>query len=98
MTAPSSHPCDDPLSQLTCRRIVLDLLVRYLERSTDDATTAAVDAHIRDCPPCIDFVAGYEATRQAVRALRYEDVPPQLTDKLRDLVRREAAAARPPSD
>ncbi len=93
-TPPASDaPCGDPHS-LTCRQVVLDLLARYVEKSTSPELTSAIDAHIRDCPPCVGFVASYEATRQAVRSLQYEEVPPELTERLRELVRREAALVR----
>lgn len=93
-TPPTPHTVGDEPHSLTCRDVIMDLLARYIEKSTSPELTSAIDAHFRDCPPCIGFVASYEATRQAVRSLQYEEVPPELTERLRELVRREAALVR----
>lgn len=83
-------PSEHAASSLTCRQILMDLLQRYLDRHTEPDLTAEIDEHMAVCPPCVQFVDEYRATADAVRTLRYEDVPAELTEKLRQLVRREA--------
>jgi anti-sigma factor RsiW len=75
---------------LTCQQILMDLLQRYLARETDADVTAEIDRHMDLCPPCVQFVADYRSTAEAVRTLRMEDVPPELTERLRELVKRES--------
>lgn len=83
-------PGEHAANGLTCRKILMDLLQRYLERQTDADTTAEIDHHMAVCPPCVQFVDEYRSTADAVRTLRIDDVPPELTEKLEELVRREA--------
>jgi anti-sigma factor RsiW len=83
-------PSEHESSSLTCRQILMDLLQRYLDRSTEPGLTAEIDEHMAVCPPCVQFVEEYRATADAVRALRFEDIPAELTERLRQLARREA--------
>lgn len=83
-------PSEHAPSSLTCRQILMELLQRYLDRVTEPDVTAEIDQHMAVCPPCVQFVNEYRATADAVRALRYEDVPAELTERLRELVRRES--------
>jgi len=78
----------------SCREIV-DLLMDYLEATLPPEEARALERHLADCPPCVAFVNTYKGTVQVARRLTPEEIPPQLTERLLDFLRRERAA--PPS-
>jgi anti-sigma factor RsiW len=79
---------------VTCRQFIVDLLVQFLEGTTEPSLTLTIEEHIGQCPPCITFIETYKTTRQAVHLLRYEEIPVELTERLSELVRREAGRRR----
>jgi anti-sigma factor RsiW len=58
---------------VTCRELV-ELVTDYLSDGLDVATSAAVDAHLRECPECRDYLWQMRATIAATGRLRRESV------------------------
>ena len=76
-------------SQLTCKEIIVDLLQQYLDEGTPADITLAIQAHITECPPCVQFVDEYRITREVVQELRYEDIPKEFSARLIEVIRVE---------
>ncbi len=66
----------------TCRD-AFDLLVEYLDGTLDAARTSHLEAHFRDCPPCLRFLSTYRKTVSLTRRLKEEQVPPEILDRVR---------------
>lgn len=73
-------------------------LSEFIDGELPDLDCAAVQAHIADCPPCIDFLNSLKKCRAASREFRGAEecppVPPELEEKLRAAWK--AALARRP--
>jgi|WetSurMetagenome_2_1015567.scaffolds.fasta_scaffold129275_2 anti-sigma factor (TIGR02949 family) len=71
-------------------------LSAYIDGELGEADCAEIEAHIADCPPCIDFLRGLrasvDATRGCVRSEAPRTIPPELNEKLRNAW--QAALAR----
>lgn len=74
----------------SCREVV-DLLFDYLEETLPSDRQRALGRHLEDCPPCLAFVRTYRSTVAAARRLTVEEIPPLLTERLLDFLRREQA-------
>jgi anti-sigma factor RsiW len=76
----------------------IDLLVDYLEGDLPPERARALDIHLEMCPPCVIFVKTYRGTVDVARNLPVDDIPPELTAKLIDFLRREkeGTLTRPP--
>jgi anti-sigma factor RsiW len=51
----------------------------YLDGELTAADCDAIQAHIRDCPPCIDFVASLRRSIEAAQHLGCEERPAALS-------------------
>lgn len=75
-------------------------LSEYIDGELDAADCAHIEAHIADCPPCIDFLRSLKQCVQASRAIEGREecppVPPELEARLkqawRDALERRAHA------
>ncbi len=65
------------MSHLTCKRVA-KLVARYLNHELEAKLQTAFEQHIGDCEDCVGFVNTYRQTVEATRALRCEDLPPDL--------------------
>ncbi len=74
----------------SCQEVV-DLLFDYLEEALPSDQMRALERHLESCPPCLAFVRTYKGTVAAARRLTVEEIPPQLTERLLDFLRREQA-------
>lgn len=57
---------------------VVKLLADYLEKQLPAPLRAEFDAHLQRCPRCVAQLRSYESTVSMLRALREEDLPPEL--------------------
>ena len=67
----------------------IDLLVDYLEGELPPERARALDIHLEMCPPCVAFVKTYKGTVDVCRKLLVEEIPPELTQRLLDFLKRE---------
>ena len=77
----------------SCKEII-DLLSEYLEGDLAGGEAGDFEAHMADCPPCVDFLENLKHTRALVRGLRCDEVPPEVQRQLRTFL--ERATKRPP--
>lgn len=68
-----SHSPKDPL----CRR-VFESLSEYLDGELTPEDCRQVEAHIADCPPCVDFLESLKETIAASRHLDLHAAPPSM--------------------
>lgn len=73
----------------TCKDIV-DLLSGYMDDELPGDVRREFDLHMAACSPCVRFLQSLEATRAHVRALRCEEIPPEVQAMLRSFLDREA--------
>ena len=52
----------------------------------------ALEIHLDLCPSCVCFVNTYRDTVNIARTLQAEDIPPELTQRLIDFLRKEKEA------
>jgi anti-sigma factor RsiW len=65
----------------SCEALV-DLLCDYLEGELPLDERAEIDRHMADCPPCLAFLNTYQKTAEICRALRPEDIPKEVQERL----------------
>ena len=74
MKEPESHrhgPADP-----ACRE-VFEHLSEFLDQELPPADCAHIEEHIRDCPPCIEFLESLKTCVRASHELLKEDAPPR---------------------
>jgi anti-sigma factor RsiW len=67
------------------------LLFDYVQGNLDKHTTHKLDAHLGDCPECLQFVRTY---RQTIAAAKNHypgevEIPPALKEKLEQFIAKE---------
>jgi hypothetical protein len=68
---------------MTSCREILEFLSAYLEKDLDSETIQDVDGHLRDCPPCVQFVESFRRMIVATGHLpAIETIPPELRERL----------------
>jgi len=78
---------------LTCQE-VLDFLSDYVEGRLPAAEHARMDEHLAVCPPCVEYLASFQATLAACRSLRTIDLAAQLPAMPEELVQAILAARK----
>ena len=48
---------------MTCRDAI-DVLAEFLDQTLSHEAGEALEAHFRDCPPCLVYLSTYRATRE----------------------------------
>ncbi len=73
---------------MMCCKECLDLLSDYLDGSLDDSTSASLEEHFQDCPPCIAFLNTYRSTTQLARdSLGQIEIPEIVQQKLKEFLK-----------
>jgi anti-sigma factor RsiW len=67
----------------------VELLVDYLEGELPPDRARALEIHLDLCPPCVSFVNTYRGTVNMARSIHAEDIPPELTQRLIEFLRKE---------
>ena len=75
-------------AMIRCQEVI-DLLMDYLEAELPQSRAAALKAHLDGCSPCLAFLNTYRSTIQVSRQLTVEEIPPELTERLLEFLRRE---------
>jgi anti-sigma factor RsiW len=68
--------------ELNCRDTI-QLLMDYVEGVLSLEDRAAIDAHCRACPRCLEFIESYRATPRLLREATASEMPAELKDRLR---------------
>ena len=66
------------------------MITQFLYDYAEDALTAKkkndFEAHIKECPPCRTFLAGYSRAIKVTKALQCNDIPADLREKIKTFV------------
>jgi len=82
---------------LTCQRVT-DAIIDYVSGEMDAETTAVFESHLRMCSDCDAFFNTYRGTLRATRSLADEHIPPELSDRVLQFLRKampESPSANP---
>ena len=71
--------------KLTCQQVTA-LLIDYVTNELDPALTQALQEHLRNCRDCVAFLHTYAETIRATRSLCYEDIPPEMVDRVQQFL------------
>ena len=77
---------------LTCQQATA-LLVEYVNDTLAPEVMRAFQEHLRDCADCLAYLRTYRATIRALGAVRYEDIPTALQDRLFSFLQTRLARA-----
>ena len=83
-------------ADLECRQIA-ELLGDYLDGTLPPATRELLEWHIEGCPPCVAFVNTYRGAVKATQKLRAVEIPPELKQRLRSVLKSRRDAEQPRS-
>ena len=70
----------------------VELLVDYIAGELPPERSKALEIHLDLCPSCVCFVNTYRNTVNIARTLQADDIPPELTQRLIDFLRKEKEA------
>lgn len=71
---------------LTCREVV-ELVTEYLEGGLQVDERLAFERHVAVCPPCRGYLSQFRLIARTAGALREDDVPEPLRERLLDAFR-----------
>ncbi len=80
---PGCHASDD----VSCRKLILDYLLSYEQGAMPEEERTAFRRHIEMCPPCVEFLATYEATGRTLKLLKPREIPADLARAVVSFVR-----------
>lgn len=67
---------------MTCKETI-ELLADYLESALDDQLIEQLEAHLRDCGPCVAYLNTYRRTRELAGDAGRVDMPEEMKARLR---------------
>lgn len=70
---------------MTCRELIA-LLGDYLDTVLAEDTLRGLEAHLRDCAPCVAFLNTYRRTRDVAAAVNRVHMPREMKQRLRDFL------------
>lgn len=65
---------------------LFERLSEYIDRELDPSDCAAIEAHIRACPPCMVCLKTLEQTVKLCKHLDRQQVPEELSHRLRTAI------------
>ena len=87
-------PAPSPETNLTCQQVTA-LLVDYVTEDMAPPTRTVFEAHLRNCPDCVAFLATYKETIRTTRAVRYEAIPAEMLARVQRFLRQKIEATPP---
>lgn len=73
------------LRRPTCKEAI-GILADYLDSALGPELLAALEGHLRDCPPCVAYVNTYKETRALTGEVGRVDMPEEMKRRLRQLL------------
>ncbi len=77
---------------MTCREM-LEFLMDYLEGGLPEEQRGLFDQHLRECPPCVDYIDSYRETVQLGRRA-FDDLGAAMPDDVPEGLIQAILAAR----
>ncbi len=77
----------------TCRDVV-DLLSDYIDGDLAPEVREDFESHMADCAACLEFLDSLRETRDRVRSLRCEEIPPGVHAAFRAFLDRRRKGRR----
>lgn len=77
------HDCDCGDAQ--------DQIYQYLDAELDEATATSVRGHLDDCGGCFDSFEFHRRLKMVIRSHLAEDMPQDLEEKVKALIREETS-------
>ncbi len=70
-----------------CHRLLFD----YAQGNLDPKSAEKLEQHLKDCPPCLDYIKTYRQTINATKnhCCRQSEMPPELRRKLQEFIAKE---------
>jgi anti-sigma factor RsiW len=84
------------LAKLTCKEVILDFLSDYLDAALGPDLVAALERHLRDCPPCIAYLNTYRKARELTGQVARVEMPEEMKARLRQFLLENLAKGHPP--
>lgn len=82
----------DPANNPDCMSVFAQLS-NYLDGDLTLDDCAAVEEHIADCPPCIEFLEGLKSSIAASHRFQTAAVPPPISSEVSERLKQAWAAA-----
>ena len=79
---------------MTCREIA-DFLLAYLDGELSAGWRRAFEAHLAECPQCVDYIESYKATIALGRAAHDDDLLEDVPEALVEAILAAGVAERP---
>ena len=75
-------------SKEICAQITA-LIGDYIAGALEPDSRHAFEQHLAICPDCVAFLNTYRTTVEAMRSLRFEDIPNEMVDRTEEFLRSE---------
>ena len=67
---------------LTCKEVILDLLIDYLDETVSPEAAQDLQGHLRACPSCVAFLNTYDKTRELIGREQPVAMPEEMKTRL----------------
>lgn len=67
--------------EVACRQVV-ELVTDYLEGDLPEPLRAAVERHLAECPPCVEYVEQIRTTAASLQEISVENMIPATREEL----------------
>ena len=74
------------MNQQDCNKI-FSMLSEYLDRELPPATCEELERHIRDCPPCVEFLESLKKSVRLCREFKADAEPPPVSGAMKESLR-----------
>lgn len=63
-------------------RTTIDLLAAFVDHALSSEEEQALQAHMADCPRCVEFLESYRGTSRIIREATEVDLPVDIAERL----------------
>ena len=81
---------DGERAMFNCRDSIHQLL-HFLEGDLPEGEEERIEAHLAECPPCVEFIRSYRKTAGLCRQHLVAKMPPELAAKMKEYLLRKLA-------
>ena len=80
-------------SKEICAQITA-LIGDYIAGAIDPDSRLAFEQHLAICPDCVAFLNTYRTMIEAMRSLRFEDIPNEMVDRTEEFLQQKIKKTR----